>query len=227
MISTTPIEEGMTLDPSIFVDPIALAIVIGGTIGATMLRGPFSDSVRAFRVLPRLFRSEPFDFADARAEIAAFDRISGRKGLLALDRERTRDPDVGVAIAAIVDFASPDTVENLLARARAQRVERHHVVQEFWAAAAEAAPAMGMIGTLFGLVRMFARMEDPATIGASMAVALLSTLYGALVANLVAAPIAARLHRLSRAEELAREALVAPLKTLATRQEPVRPSHAA
>ena len=179
------------------------------------------------QVLPRLFRRDAFDFADARAEIAAFERISGRKGLLALDRERTRDPDVGLAITAIVDFATPEAVEQLLAKARARRVERHYVVQEFWAAAAEAAPAMGMIGTLFGLVRMFSRMEDAATIGASMAVALLSTLYGALVANLVAAPIAARLHRLSRREELAREALIAPLKALAMRQDPIRPSQAA
>jgi chemotaxis protein MotA len=100
-------------------------------------------------------------------------------------------------------------------------------VQEFWAAAAEAAPAMGMVGTLIGLVRMFRSMNDPATIGAAMAVALLATLYGALFANLVAAPISARLRRLSRAEDLERRALVKPFRAFAAREAPLPSKRAA
>jgi chemotaxis protein MotA len=74
---------------------------------------------------------------------------------------------------------------------------------------------MGLIGTILGLVQMFAAMTDPDTIGAAMAVALLATLYGALVANLIAMPIAARLKRLARTEAAERQRLIAPLAALA------------
>lgn len=208
-------------DLPVFLDPLAIAIVGGGTLFATALRGPAGDLWRSFAALPRLFRGEPFDFAVARAEIAAIERVSKGKTLLALDPAMLKDRDIGAAVAAITDGASPDAVEALLDKAREDRIERHGVVQDFWTAAAEIAPAMGMIGTLFGLVRMFARMDDPASIGAAMAVALLTTLYGAMIANLVAVPIAARFRRLSRREELARTALVAPLRAMAARQTPV------
>ncbi|MDV3182666.1 MAG: MotA/TolQ/ExbB proton channel family protein, partial [Candidatus Phytoplasma australasiaticum] len=77
---------------------------------------------------------------------------------------------------------------------------RHAAVHAFWGAAADAAPAMGMIGTVIGLIRIFGAMDDPTAIGPGMALALATTLYGMVVANLVAGPIAARLERLSGAE---------------------------
>jgi chemotaxis protein MotA len=79
---------------------------------------------------------------------------------------------------------------------------------------------MGMVGTLIGLVKMFATMSDPAAIGGGMAIALLATLYGALTANLVAMPIATRLRRLARAEASERQRLEMPIITLATREAP-------
>ncbi|WP_233281532.1 MotA/TolQ/ExbB proton channel family protein [Sphingomonas changnyeongensis] len=103
---------------------------------------------------------------------------------------------------------------------QAARRARHRIAIGWWLAAAEAAPAMGMIGTLFGLVALFRRMDDPAAIGPAMAVALLATLYGALIANLVAAPLAARLARLSEAEAAGRAQLVAPLRAFAARELP-------
>jgi chemotaxis protein MotA len=204
-----------------FLDPLAIALIGGGTLVATVLHGTARDAVNAFAALPRLLRPMPFDFGIARAEIAAVERVNKDKPLLAIDPETLKDRDIRAAVAAITDGATPDAVERLLAKARADRRERHALVQDFWASAAEIAPAMGMIGTLFGLIRMFARMDDPASIGAAMAVALLSTLYGALLANLVAAPIAARFRRLSRIEEIERMGLVVPLRALAARQTPV------
>ena len=84
-----------------------------------------------------------------------------------------------------------------------------------------------MVGTLIGLVRMFRSMDDPATIGAAMAIALLATLYGALFANLIAAPIGARLARLSRAEDKERQALVKPFRAFAARETPLKRNRAA
>lgn len=218
MASPTPFT-----DPTVFVDPVAIAIVLGGTFIATTLRGPLMDSVHAALALARLF-GRGFDSDDARARIVKAERVT-KGNLIAVEAGLLADADVAAAIEAISDGADADAVEALLAAARAERAERHAIVQDYWTAAAETAPAMGMVGTLFGLIRMFSAMEDPATIGAAMAIALLATLYGALFANLVAAPIAARLRRLSRREELARRRLVAPLRALAKRQAPaVRPA---
>lgn len=201
-----------------FADPAALAIVVGGTLGATALRGPLADTLAAFRALPRLF-ARPFDTDDARARVVKAERVT-RGNLVAVDAALLADPDLAEAIAAIGDGAGVDAVAALLDSQREARGERHGIVHDFWSAAAETAPAMGMIGTLFGLVRMFRAMDDPATIGGAMATALLATLYGALIANLVAAPIAARLRRQSHREMLARRRLVAPLCALVRRQTP-------
>lgn len=198
-----------------FIDPLAITIVLGGTFVATALRGPLSDTVAAFGALRRL-TGTPFDAQDARARIVKAERIA-KGNLVAVDAAILADPDIAAAVEAIGDGAGADAVEALLAARAAQRAERHAVVHDFWQAAAEAAPAMGMIGTLLGLVRMFRGMEDPATIGGAMAVALLATLYGALLANLVFAPIAARLRRQSRREEIARRRLRVPLMALARR----------
>lgn len=209
------------IDAATFLDPAALAIVGGGTLVATAARGPLRDTANAFRALRILF-ARPFDFGPARAELASAERVASARHLLAVEESKLRDPDVAAGFRAIADGAAPDQVESVLDRLREERRARHAIVQDFWTAAAETAPAMGMVGTLIGLVRMFGAMDDPATIGAAMAIALLATLYGALFANLIAAPIAARLARLSRAEEAERRAFVKPLRAFAARETPVR-----
>jgi chemotaxis protein MotA len=204
-----------------FYDPVALAIVGGGTLLATAARGPWRDTLNAFRALPVLVR-RPFDFGPARAQLARAERVASAKSLLAVDSHLLKDRDVREGVEAVAAGATADQVEALLDRLRDERLERHALVQDYWAAAAEAAPAMGMVGTLVGLVAMFRSMDDPATIGSAMAIALLATLYGALFANLIAAPISARLRRLSRAEENQRRALVRPLCAFAARETPMK-----
>jgi chemotaxis protein MotA len=211
----------MTDTLSFFYDPVALAIVGGGTLLATAARGPWRDTLDAFRALPVLVR-RPFDFGPARAQLARAERVASAKSLLAVDPLLLKDRDVREGVEAVSAGATADQVEALLDRLRDERLERHAVVQDYWSAAAEAAPAMGMVGTLVGLVAMFRSMDDPATIGTAMAIALLATLYGALFANLLAAPISARLRRLSRAEEIERRALVRPFRAFAARETPMK-----
>jgi len=205
----------MNLAP--FLDPIALAIVLGGTMVAVVLRTPLGDLWRGLAALRTLGRRR-FDAAPLLAQTGALARIVRRHGVIALDRSVIADPDLAAAIAEIVDGATPERVAALLEERRLLRFERHRVAAEIWAGAAEIAPAMGMIGTLVGLVQMFTAMRDPATIGAAMAVALLTTLYGAVVASLVALPVTARLKRHARAEMQERGRLVAPLAELAAVQ---------
>ncbi|MDP1028194.1 MotA/TolQ/ExbB proton channel family protein [Sphingomonas sp. KR1UV-12] len=204
-------------------DPVALAIVGGGTVLVTILRTPFRDLVGGVGALRILWRT-PFDAERLLRQVAALTRISRRHGVFQLDRAVIADGDVAAAVAMIVDGAEPDEVEALVRHRRRARIDRHVAAAELWAAAAETAPAMGMVGTLIGLARMFADMEDTSKIGAGMAVALMATLYGALLANLVFAPIAARLRAAGRIEASERAQLDAPLVALAALQAPRQPS---
>lgn len=198
-----------------FLDPLALGIVGGGTALAVVLRTPLGDlarSVSALRVLGR----RRFDADPLLSQITALTRIARRHGLIALDRSVIADADIAAAVEAAVDGASPADVAVLLQHRRMSRYERHRAAADVWTGMAEVAPAMGMIGTLIGLVGMFVAMKDPATIGSAMAVALLTTLYGAILASLVALPVASRLKRQSRHEAQERARLELPLAALAS-----------
>jgi chemotaxis protein MotA len=198
-----------------FLDPVALAIVLGGTVVAVLLRTPLGDLGRGLAALKTAGRRR-FDAEPLLAQVAAFGRIVQRHGVIALDRSVIADPDLAAAVAAIVDGASPERVSALLDQRRLARFERHRAAAEMWTGMADIAPAMGMIGTLIGLVQMFTAMRDPKTIGAAMAVALLTTLYGAILACLIATPVASRLKRYARHEAQERARLAAPLAELAS-----------
>lgn len=207
------------MDPAALLDPLACLIVGGGTVVATLLRTPAREAVRgagALRVLAR----RPFSADPLLAQLAAQARIAQRHGVLALDRSVLTDPDLAAGIALIVDGAPATEVERLLAERHAARAERHRTAAQMWAVAAEAAPAMGMVGTLVGLAQMFAHLDDGAAIGAAMGVALLATLYGALIANLILMPIASRLAAAGRIEAVERQRLDAPMIALARRETP-------
>lgn len=204
-----------------FSDPLAAAIVLGGTLLATMLRSPAADLVRALAAL-RVASRKPFTADALLMQVEALSRISAKHGVVQLDRAVIADADIAAAVTGIVDGAGADAVATRIEASRLARFERQRAAAEVWAAAAEFAPAMGMVGTLVGLVRLFTQMTDPAAIGGAMAVAVLATLYGALLGNLVCLPVAARLKRLARAEFLERARLTAPLAALAAREQPRR-----
>lgn len=209
----------VTASLAAFLDPLAFAIVGGGTIVATVLRTPARDLVRAVVALKTIGRA-PFDAGALVVQVEALSRITARHGVMQLDRSVIADPDVAAAMGAIVDGADGQIVRAVIEDRRTARFERQRAAAETWAAAAEFAPAMGMVGTLIGLVRLFTSMTDPSAIGGAMAIAVLATLYGALLGNLVCLPVAARLKRLARAECIERGRLADPLARLATREAP-------
>ena len=218
----------MTTDPltlGAFLDPAAIGIVAGGTLLATLLRTPLGDVGRGIAALGTLGR-KPFDASPLVDQAGALGRIAKRHGVHTLDRSVIADTDVAAAVADIVDGASSADIARSLDQRRRARILRHAGAADMWAGMAEVAPAMGMVGTLVGLVKMFWAMTDPAAIGAGMAVALLATLYGALIANLIAQPIAVRLRRRARAEAEERTRLVAPLAALAEKgRAKAQPTH--
>jgi chemotaxis protein MotA len=182
-------------------DPAALSIVFGGASISALLRGGRGAFRPAFAALRPFFTSNPQ--ADALAAIVAIgkvERIAETKGIVCADRVATTGRFLREAVRRLADANSSEAFVRWANESTEERTRRHAANVTFWRDVADAAPAMGMCATVLGLVRMFAHMTDPALIGAPMATALVATLWGILLANLIAGPVADRLERLSEAE---------------------------
>jgi len=182
-------------------DPAALAIVFGGASISALLRSGRGAFRPAFAALRPFFTANPE--ADALAAIVAIgkvERIAETKGIVCADRVTTTGRFLREAVRRLADASSSEAFIRWANESTEVRARRHAANVTFWRDVADAAPAMGMCATVLGLVRMFAHMTDPALIGAPMATALVATLWGILLANLIAGPIADRLERLSEAE---------------------------
>ena len=184
-----------------YIDPFALMVVFGGTMLISFARSTRADLARGLASLGAMRRADPD--ADATAAWVAVSRIRALvelRNVMCADRIETAQRFLNRAIHQLsnarssIDFArwANDEIE--------RRRERHQAAIGVWRGIAETAPAMGMIGTIIGLVQMFAAMDDPAKVGPGMAVAMLTTLYGIILSAAIAAPIAGRLERLSEAE---------------------------
>ena len=185
----------------ILLDPLAPLLVVGGSAVMAAIRSTGGDCRRAIAVLAPLVRARPD--ADTRAARVAVNRIVERAsatGIATADRTPVVERFLARAAAKLADARDEAAFLRWGDEEIAAREERHAAVHAVWRAAADTAPAMGMIGTVVGLIGMFARLDDPAAIGPGMALALMTTLYGIIVANVVAGPVAARLERLSAIE---------------------------
>ena len=184
-----------------FLDPLSLLIVFGGSALAAAVRSTRADLSRALAALGPLFRAKPE--LDAHAALVAVNRIAALaevRSIACADRVHTAELFLRRAARRLSDAASADNFAYWSREELEQRARRHAGAIGVWRAAADAAPAMGMIGTIIGLIQMFAAMDDAARIGPAMALALLTTLYGVIVSSAIAGPIAERLQRLSDAE---------------------------
>lgn len=184
-----------------FFDPISILIVFGGALAIAVARSAAGDVARAFAALGPMIRNDPdADAAAATRAANAIEAVAQIKGIACADRVQTAGRFLRRAAFQLSNASSPESFA-LWARTEIEERRRRHVgAIGFWNAVADAAPAMGMIGTITGLVGMFAQMDDPARIGPPMAIALLTTLYGIALSSVIAGPIAARLERLSEAE---------------------------
>ena len=196
-------------DFSIFVNTPGLLIVFGGTFAATMIKFPLSG---VFISLPVGFkaafmndREQPRDYINLAVKLVKKAR---KNGLLSLEKEKIRNPFFKKGVQLCADGRDLDYIRKVLTQEMAQSIEREEVGAKVFAAIGDAAPAFGMFGTLVGLVQMLSNMKDPSTIGPAMAVALLTTLYGVLLANLVSLPIADKLVAKSQRERNLRALII-------------------
>jgi chemotaxis protein MotA len=195
-------------DPVIFVDSKSILIVLGGTLGVTFIKNPLTRVFGTLGVVKNAFFGKVTPMAGLIETIVELSRKARRESLLSLEKVDIEDPFLHKAIRLAVDGMEPNAIKTVLETEVNFLAQRHQVGADVFEGIAESAPAFGMIGTLIGLVQMLASMEDPSKIGPAMAVAILTTLYGSLVANLFAAPIAQKLKDRSREEVNARLVIV-------------------
>lgn len=179
--------------PMVFVSLGSLLIVAGGTIAATLIRFPGSEVKNALQVAKHAFTSRVANHQELIQQFVELSQISRKEGLLALESLEFADKFMAKGIAYCVDGAETHTIEAMLMREVRYTNSRHKLGIRLFKAMGESSPAFGMIGTLIGLVQMLTAMDDPNSIGPAMAIALLTTLYGALFANLICLPIAGKL----------------------------------
>jgi len=185
-----------------FIDVAGLLIVVGGTVAATLTAENLPNVIGSIKVALKTFK-QPGNDANATIEkIVELSAIARREGILALENQQIDDTFFAKALRMAVDGTSPDEIRETLGTEVSGMKQRHVRGQKLFKFIAASAPSMGMIGTLIGLVQMLGALDDPASIGPAMAVALLTTLYGAIIAFMIAGPIAAKLERRS-AEEAA------------------------
>lgn len=208
-------------DFSVFINLPGFLIVLGGTTAAVLIKFPLKTCFESFiEGLKTAFvdRSErPMELVTLATRLATQVRKQGR---LSLEDAHVRNPFFKKGTALIADGRGPDFIRKVMTMDMDQSIERHLVGERVFRAIGDSAPAFGMIGTLVGLVQMLTDMEDPNSIGMGMAVALLTTLYGSLIANLVALPIAEKLQMRAYAEHTNKALIIESLVNIEKGENP-------
>ena len=184
----------------VFVNVPSILIVVGGTIMVVMIKFSMGQFFGAFKVAITAFINKTDDPEAVIEKIVELANIARKEGMLALENAEIENEFLDEGIKMLIDGNSREVVEAVMQKDIKATIDRHTWGAKVFSATADVAPAMGMIGTLIGLVQMLSNMDDPKSIGPAMAVALLTTLYGAMIANMVAMPLADKL-TLRKADE--------------------------
>jgi len=187
-------------NPLTFLDIPSILIVVGGTLATTCIKFTIADVFNSIKVAMKAFSVKLGSPDQIIQEMITYTRIAKKDGLIALENQKPADPFSAKALRYLADGYDEEVVADILNKDIRLTIQRHGLGQNVFKGMASSAPAFGMIGTLIGLVQMLSSMSDPAAIGPSMAVALLTTLYGALIANLVCLPLADKLALRSQQE---------------------------
>lgn len=191
-----------------FVNVPSLLVVVGGTIGAVMMKFTLGQFIGAFKVALKGFLVKMDKPEDLIAQSVEMANEARKGGLLALEGKETPNVFMAKGIQLMVDGHEPEVIRQTLVTDMNLAVSRHEVGKKIFTAMGDVAPAMGMIGTLIGLVQMLANMSDPKSIGPAMAVALLTTLYGAMIANIFALPLADKLGLRAQEERMIKSMII-------------------
>lgn len=200
----------------------SIMIVVFGTAGCVILAFSSEDLVSAGKIIKNAFLEKDFSSKEIITAMVSFAEKARREGLLALeeDVERMEDPFLKKGIQLVVDGTDPELVKKICETEIYWLQSRHNKGMGMMETAATLAPAFGMIGTLIGLIAMLANLSDPDALGPGMSVALITTLYGSIIANAVFLPIASKLKVKSDAEVLFKKLMVEGLISIQAGDNP-------
>jgi chemotaxis protein MotA len=208
-------------DPTIFLDSHSAIVVFGGAAAATMIRFPMHAIKEGFPVaIKYTFGMRKIGARALIAEIGVLADLVRKQGPLALETATAADPFLGKGIRYIADGYDAEFIRETMELDRDLLLMRLSEGEKIFRSIGDCAPAFGMVGTLIGMVQMFANMSDPSTLGPYMAIALTATLYGALMQNFVANPMADKLHLKFAEEELNQSLIIDGVMQLREQKSP-------
>lgn len=205
-----------------FLDPPSALITFGGTLCAVLTMNSMADYVNGLKSFMLVFKSPVLDTPGVINKIIELSNIARKEGLLSLEEAagNLEDPFLKKGIMLVVDGTDPELVRAIMETELVNIDERHKKNMSFWENLASMGPAWGMIGTLVGLINMLKKMDDPSAIGPSMAVALITTLYGSLLANWICTPVATKLKVNNNAELTVKEIMIEGLLSIQAGENP-------
>ncbi|KAA3617617.1 MAG: motility protein A [Calditrichaeota bacterium] len=193
-----------------FLDIASFLVVVGGAIAATFVAIPFGDVLSVANITKNAFFGKKIDYVQVIEVVVDLAKKARREGLLAVDKEvnKIENEFLKTGMEMVVDGTEPELIKKVMNTELSYLMDRHSKGQALYTTLGMYSPAFGMIGTLIGLIAMLQNLDDPAAIGPGMAVALITTFYGALIANLVFLPMATKLANMSGSEILEKEMII-------------------
>lgn len=207
---------------SIFIDVPSMLIVFGGTAGVALINFPLGDVIGAINIAKKAFLFKEVNTNELLAQLMEFANKARKEGILSLQGaiDSIEDEFLVKALQMAVDGQEPDDLKAMLNTEIDYIAQRHSLGVSIFESLGAISPAMGMVGTLIGLVQMLQNMSDPASIGPAMAVALLTTFYGAVLANIIFIPIAGKLKTRSKTEILQKTIIVEGMGSILSGENP-------
>ncbi|MFH1139694.1 MAG: flagellar motor protein [Pseudomonadota bacterium] len=205
-----------------FINIPSVLIVLGGTVCATMINYPLKEVINSLKVVKKAFFSRRLTFGEIISNFVNYANKARKEGILALEATlpEIEDEFLRKGLQLTIDGLEPQSITDILETEIAFVEDRHRLGAEMFQTMGTFAPAFGMIGTLIGLVQMLQNMDDPGSIGPSMAVALITTFYGAVLANVLFLPIAGKLRTRSKEETLVKEMILQGVISLSRGDNP-------
>jgi chemotaxis protein MotA len=197
-------------DLNLYTDTASVSIVIGGALAAILMSSPMKEVVSLFKVIKKAFLHKPMDPGKLIEDLVKYAELARRDGILALEgvAEEIEMEFMVKAIQLAVDGTEPELIDSILNTEIEYIKKRHEQGKKMADLFGKYAPAFGMIGTLIGLIAMLANLDDVASIGPKMAIAIITTLYGAMVANMFFLPVADKLETRSKEEMMILELIL-------------------
>ena len=204
------------------VDSASIIITVGGSISGLLAAHKLPDFINGLKGITLTFKEKAEDPAETIKKIIDLSNVARKEGLLALEEAANdiEDDFMKKGVMLVVDGTDPELVRGIMETSLSCMEERHKKVIAFWEKWAELGPAWGMIGTLVGLINMLADLNDMASVGPNMAVALVTTLYGSLIANWLCVPIANKLKLINNNEYQMKEIIIEGLLSIQAGENP-------